>query len=218
MFSLRNELRWRSTAAWQYAINHWLPGRPTVEPGGRAALRAKYEGHTRNILVREGARVREGAWLTCADAASSIEIGSGTLIMPWAKLMAVGGRIEIGRNCSMHSFDVFYGFAGGLKIGDNVRIGVHVCLIPSNHLFDDLAQPMGEQGASSLGIVIEDDVWIGAGVRVLDGVRVGRGAVLGAGAVVTRDVPPNAVAVGVPARCIRQRGGKLSSGASDGIA
>ena len=53
--------------------------------------------------------------------------------------------------------------------------------------------------------MIEDDVWLGMGVKVMDGVRIGRGAVVGANAVVTKDIPPYSVAVGVPARVIRKR-------------
>ncbi len=62
------------------------------------------------------------------------------------------------------------------------------------------------QGGTSEGIIIEDNVWIGAGVIILDGVRIGANAVLGAGSVVTKDIPPDAVCVGVPAAVIRQRG------------
>ncbi len=55
------------------------------------------------------------------------------------------------------------------------------------------------------GVVIEDDVWLGAGVMILDGVRVGTGCVVGAGSVVTKELPPFSVAVGVPARIVANR-------------
>jgi acetyltransferase-like isoleucine patch superfamily enzyme len=63
-------------------------------------------------------------------------------------------------------------------------------------------QPLHSKG----GIVIEDDVWLGVGVIVLDGVRIGRGAVVGAGAVVTKDLPPNSISSGAPARVVKMRG------------
>jgi maltose O-acetyltransferase len=66
--------------------------------------------------------------------------------------------------------------------------------------------PIMEQEIRKERIVIEDDVWIGAGAKVLGGVTVHRGAVVGAGAVVTSDVPENCVVAGVPARPIKMRG------------
>jgi acetyltransferase-like isoleucine patch superfamily enzyme len=67
--------------------------------------------------------------------------------------------------------------------------------------------PMAEQPEPRLGVVIEDDCWLGAGVVVVDGVRVGRGSVVGAGAVVTHDVEPFSVVTGVPARRVGMRSG-----------
>jgi acetyltransferase-like isoleucine patch superfamily enzyme len=66
--------------------------------------------------------------------------------------------------------------------------------------------PIAEQPEPRLGVVIEDDCWLGAGAIVVDGVRIGRGSVVGAGAVVTRDVEPYSVVVGVPARKVATRG------------
>ena len=87
-----------------------------------------------------------------------------------------------------------------------MRIGAHVVIIPYNHLFEDPSVQIFKQGSSQQGVFIEDDVWIGAHVTVTDGVRIGKGSVIGAGAVVTRDIPPYSVAVGVPARVIKSRG------------
>jgi acetyltransferase-like isoleucine patch superfamily enzyme len=72
-------------------------------------------------------------------------------------------------------------------------------------VFADPDRLIAEQGITARGIVIEDDVWLGGGAVVLDGVRIGRGAVVGAGAVVTQDIPPYAIAVGVPARVVGSR-------------
>lgn len=66
---------------------------------------------------------------------------------------------------------------------------------------------MYEQALSRKGIVVGRDVWIGAGCRILDGVAIGDGAVIAAGSVVTRDVPKETIAAGVPAEVIRRRVG-----------
>jgi acetyltransferase-like isoleucine patch superfamily enzyme len=76
-------------------------------------------------------------------------------------------------------------------------------MLAVNHVYQDPTRPMVEQGVTAEGIVIEDDVWIGAGAIVTDGVRIGKGAVVAAGAVVTKDVPPHTVVGGVPARVIK---------------
>jgi acetyltransferase-like isoleucine patch superfamily enzyme len=188
-----------------------LPWRPRIDRLGRVSYRAKIEGHRKNIRVRAGACVREGAWLSCMDAGSFIDIGERSLIMPYAKLVAgADGSITIGRDCTIHSFDVLYGYTGGLRIGDNVRIGVNVSVVSGNHGIEDPTRSPNDQGGSSKGIVIGNNVWIGAGVIILDGVEIGDGAVLGAGAVVTKSMPANSVCLGVPARAVRQRGEKLN--------
>jgi acetyltransferase-like isoleucine patch superfamily enzyme len=188
-------------------LNDLLPGRPSAGLHARVSFRAKLEGHTRNIHIESGACVREAAWLNCMDAAARIEIGRGTLIMPYAKLVAgPGGFIRIGRDCSVHSFDVLYGFGGGLTIGDGVRIGTGATFISANHNIDDPTLSPNAQGATSLGVTIGDHSWIGAGAIILDGVTLGPNTVVGAGAVVTSSMPADAVCVGVPARLLRQRG------------
>lgn len=119
-------------------------------------------------------------------------------------LMTYGGDIRIGDNCSVNPFAVVYGH-GGVRIGNGVRIATHVVIIPANHTPSSGKQPIRQAPVTARGIDVEDDVWIGAGARILDGVRIGRNAVIGAGSVVTRSVPADATVAGVPARVIRQR-------------
>jgi acetyltransferase-like isoleucine patch superfamily enzyme len=115
-----------------------------------------------------------------------------------------GGHIHIGDNCSVNPFTIIYG-SGGAYIGDNVRIAAHVVIVPENHNpgTDDI--PVHLSGKTSKGIRIDDNVWIGAGVKILDGVCIGRNAVIGAGSVVTHAIPANATAVGVPARVVKTK-------------
>ena len=101
-------------------------------------------------------------------------------------------------------YTVLYGH-GGLRVGDDVMIAGQCMLIPANHKFNSLAAPIAAQGKSRQGIVIGDNVWLGCGVRILDGVNVGEGAVVAAGSVVTGDVPPRSVVAGVPGRLLKSR-------------
>lgn len=151
-----------------------------------------------NVVIEKHARIIVNG----KDA--EIKIGDDTTIYPYALLKTNGGKIEIGKNCSVNDYCILYGH-GGLKIGDEVHIASHTIIVPMNHIFKDPNVSISSQGEERLGIEIEDDVWIGVGVRILDGVRIGKGSVIGAGAVVTKDIPAYSVAVGVPARVIKTR-------------
>ena len=94
---------------------------------------------------------------------------------------------------------------GGLIIGNGVRIATQSTILPSNHIFNRKDVMIFEQGLSKQGIVIEDDVWIGAGVKVLDGVIIKKGCVIGANAVVNKSTEEYGIYVGVPAHLIRKR-------------
>jgi acetyltransferase-like isoleucine patch superfamily enzyme len=179
--------------------------------GGDVSLRAHVEGNIGNIRVAKGAKVRRDVWLSCTDSRSTIDIGPATGINPYVKIRSAnGGWVRIGRQCSIHSFSVIYG-DGGVTIGDRVRIATHVVIVPNNHNFDDLSKDIYEQGVTRQEIVIGDDVWIGARATILAGVTIGNHSVIAAGAVVTKDVPPDSVVAGVPARIIRKRGKPLTS-------
>ncbi|CAG1023237.1 lipopolysaccharide O-acetyltransferase [Patescibacteria group bacterium] len=133
-----------------------------------------------------------------------IRIGDNCILRRGVMISTNSGWVEIGENCSFNPYCVIYGH-GGLKIGNNVRIATHTVIVPSNHIFANPDIPITKQGLSKEGIIIEDDVWIGAGVTILDGVVVGTGSVIGAGAVVTKDVPPYKIMAGVPAKIIGSR-------------
>jgi acetyltransferase-like isoleucine patch superfamily enzyme len=115
----------------------------------------------------------------------------------------VRGDVAFGAHTTVNPYAMI---SGKVRCGDGVRIASHVSIVGFNHGFDDPDTPIHAQKHETLGIVIEDDVWIGANAVVLDGVTVGRGAVVAAGAVVSRDVPPLAIVGGVPAKVVRYRG------------
>ena len=111
--------------------------------------------------------------------------------------------MRIGDHCSVNPFTIVYGH-GGVRIGDDVRIAAHTVIIPAIHNVV-AGEHLHRSGTSARGIEIDDHVWVGCGVRILDGVRIGRNAVIGAGSVVTKSVPAHATVAGVPARLIEQR-------------
>lgn len=157
------------------------------------------------LVLGKGATIGTYAQLSCRDQ-GSIQIGNGSDIGSFVILETQkNGSITLGNNTCLNAFCVVYG-AGGVTIGNNTRIACHTVIVSSSHVFDDPTRDIHVQGITAKGITIGDDVWIGAGVRIVDGVTIGDHAVIGAGAVVTKSIPANAVAVGVPARVIRLRG------------
>lgn len=148
--------------------------------------------------------------------APRIRLESGVRVLRGAQLWATErGSIEVGPRTYVgsHSFIV---------ANDAVRIGADVLIAPfcyiqdTDHGFEDPSTPINRQPSRSTAIVIEDDVWLGAHTVVTRGVRIGRGAVIGAGSVVTRDIPPGTIAVGVPARPIRARPGQAANSSASG--
>ena len=133
-----------------------------------------------------------------------VKIGSNCELRSGAKLLTYGGNITIGNYCSVNPYTVLYG-QGNLTIGNNVRIATQCVIIPSNHKFADPNTPIMAQGLINKGIVIEDDVWLGCGVRVLDGVTIAKGCVIGAGSVVTKSTEPFGIYAGIPAKLIKKR-------------
>ena len=87
-----------------------------------------------------------------------------------------------------------------MTIGNDVRIGSHCVIMSSTHRFASTTLTIREQGIEAQATEIEDGVWLGAGCTVLGGVKIGYNSIIGAGAVVTRDVPSNSIATGIPAK------------------
>lgn len=138
-----------------------------------------------------------------------IQIGARTMVDSFVKIKPAGGSgdVVIGEDCAINSGTVIY-TGNGVRIGDGVAIAANCTLAPTNHAVADRTRPIRLQGfqPSKGGIVIEDDVWLGAGVVVLDGAVIRQGAVIGAGAVVRGEIPAYAIMAGSPLRQIGARG------------
>ena len=168
---------------------------------------------TDQIRLGNGVYLDQGTYLHATPG--GIELGAGTIVMHGAVLHVYNFRgmpqscIKIGRDSLVGEYSVIRG-QGGVYIGDRVYTSPFTQIIAVNHVFDDPNRPFVEQGITAEGIIIEDDVWLGAGAVITDGVRVGKGAVVAAGAVVTKDVPPHTVVGGVPAKIIKTIDGDIS--------
>lgn len=114
------------------------------------------------------------------------------------------GNISIGRGSRVGRLAIVNG-AGGVRIGENVRIGPRLLVSTTDHVYARTDIPIKQQGTSSGEVCICDDVWIGANVSIMKGLTIGKGAVIAAGAVVTHDVLEGTVVGGVPAKVIKER-------------
>jgi acetyltransferase-like isoleucine patch superfamily enzyme len=184
-----------------YRLIMKLNGLPAIEVGVRIA-------HANGVKLGKGVYLDQGVYLHALPG--GITIGDSTFIMHHTMLHVFNFRnlpqagISIGSNCFIGEFNVVRG-QGGVRIGNGVYTGPMVQIVAVNHVYQDPKRPIREQGITAHGIVIEDDVWIGAGATIVDGVTVGQGSVIGAGAVVTSDIPPYSIAVGTPAKPIKDR-------------
>jgi maltose O-acetyltransferase len=127
------------------------------------------------------------------------ELGEGSEIKPPLRC-DYGSRIRVGArtfvNYGLVALDV-----ASIEIGDDVQIGPNVQLLTPTHPIDPDARRAKWEAAEP--IVIEANVWLGGGVIVLPGVTIGENTVVGAGSIVTKDLAPNVVAAGNPARVVR---------------
>ncbi|MEA3438727.1 MAG: acyltransferase [Chloroflexota bacterium] len=185
--------------AYVYRLILSMNGRAAIEHGVRLTF-------CDSIHLDHGSYLDEKVYIHACP--KGVEIGKNTIVMYGAILHVYNfrdlpdSRIKIGDDCLIGEYSVIRG-QGGVTIGDRVYTSPFTQIIAVNHVYENPQQPFVVQGITAQGIVIEDDVWLGANTVITDSVTIGRGAVVAAGAVVTKDVPPHTVVAGVPARVIR---------------
>lgn len=111
-----------------------------------------------------------------------------------------GKNIHFGKNVFVN-FNNYFMDGADITIGDNVFIGPFCGFYTASHPIDYKKRNMGL--GKALPIIVGDNCWIGANVSVMPGVKIGSGCVIGAGSIVSKDIPDNSVAAGVPAKVIR---------------
>jgi acetyltransferase-like isoleucine patch superfamily enzyme len=177
-------------------------------PGSYLGRRSKVRGRNmlrlgRDVVIGDDVSIVaysvEGVWL-----ADMVTIDRGSILRSTAVIRNLGTGIRVGARTSIGLRNVLLG-QGGIDIGEDCLLGPNVSIFSENHEFRRADSTIREQGEIRQRTVIGDNVWIGAGATVLAGVHVGSGAVVAAGAVVSKDVEPNSLVGGVPARHLRSR-------------
>jgi acetyltransferase-like isoleucine patch superfamily enzyme len=161
------------------------------------------------LTIDQSAWVSDDARIFPSVRGTRIAIGAGSKVFEFAVIRAVGGTgdVLIGERCMINPHCVLYS-GSGIRIGNDVALAPGVQVVPANHAYARRDIPIAQQGflPAKGGVVIGDDVWVGAGAVLLDGAAIGRGAIIAAGAVVAGIVPDYEIWGGVPARKIGVRG------------
>jgi acetyltransferase-like isoleucine patch superfamily enzyme len=141
------------------------------------------------LQIGRGARVALGRWSW---------VGHGTKIRCHEGVVSIGAKTVLGQECTISAYQ-------HVSIGRECVIADRVMLIDFDHGMVEVDRPIRHQGIYKRDVRVGNNVWIGYGACILRGVTIGDNAVIGTSAVVTKDIPANAVAGGVPARVIRMR-------------
>jgi maltose O-acetyltransferase len=137
----------------------------------------------RRVLIRPLLKESEGLF----NVYQGVDLGNGSCVV-------MRDHANLGPGCMISG-------SGTVTVGRHVMMGAYCMLITENHRY----LPVGYDGSIVEDILVDDHAWLGHRVILLPGVRIGKHAIVGAGAVVSRDVPDYAIAVGVPARVVKDR-------------
>jgi virginiamycin A acetyltransferase len=171
---------------------------------------------TRSVtqIIHSSTKISRFADLEDSVRGSVLQIDENVVIESFVKIKFAGGsgNVLIGAGSYINAGVVIYS-GNGISIGCGVLIAANCTLAATNHRISDTTRFIREQGfaPSKGGILIEDDVWIGANSVIVDGAIIRKGAVIGAGSLVRGEVESNTVAAGIPLRKIGTRGSPPSA-------
>ena len=164
-----------------------------------------------SFFVSPTAQISDLADITPSSKGSKVSIGENVFVDSFVRIRSVGGvgDIVISDNCFINSGTVIFS-GNGVSLGKWVLVGPNCTIAPANHAFGDPSTLIRFQGfaPSKGGIIVEDNVWIGAGSVLLDGAVIRSGSIIGAGSLVKGEVPPNCLYAGNPLRFIRKYGNR----------
>ena len=134
-----------------------------------------------------------------------LTIGRKTRISSYTKINATAGPVTIGERVGVGVGSCISAGEGGVVIGDDCMISPRVTVLAGGHRYDRIDIPMNQQGMTSKGIRIGNDVWLGTGCVVLDGAVIEDGCIVSPNSVVSSRLPQNSIAQGNPAKVVFTR-------------
>lgn len=164
-------------------------------------IKTKVIGRIMNSLI--GIRnnyVREQIKSQLKHCGKGVWIGNDNIMTP--STISMGDYSKIGNRCVIQSTH------GEIKFGISTRLGDGVNIHGGNHVYNGVGNLIVENKkelGSDKPVILGNDIWIGANAIILAGVNIGDGCVIGAGSIVTKDIPPYSIAVGVPAKVVGKR-------------
>ena len=194
-------LRGGPLALWRFMRSHGMLNRNYAKLIARWVwLKLRWRGRLKTdglcfvcpgvtIEIGKGATLHLGRWSW---------IGHGSKIRVHEGEARIGAKSVLGQECTISAFQ-------HVSIGRECIVADRVMLIDFDHGVVEVDRPIREQGIYKRDVRVGHNVWIGYGVAILRGVTVGDNCVLGTSTIVTKDVPDNAVAAGVPVRVLRMR-------------
>jgi len=151
--------------------------------------------------LKDGAKISLRAEV---QLSRKLQLGPGCIVGSFTKIK-VGGALRIGARAGFANGCFVSASPGSIEIGDDFICGPNVSIVAQNYVYEKVDVPLEEQGKYSLGITIGNNVWVGAGVVILDGSDVGDNTIIVANSLVNRRHPPNVILQGQPAKVILKR-------------
>lgn len=153
-------------------------------------------------LCENGSTFGENCFISTLSHLHDATLTFGIHCLVCADALVRHANVRAGNNCTINTFAYLQ---GNIQMGSDVRIAPHASIIADNHNHDDITCSIVSQGTSGKGIVIGDDVWVGANTVLVDGITIGSHSIIAAGSVVTKDVPDYVIVGGNPAHILKNR-------------
>ncbi|MEM7503186.1 MAG: acyltransferase [Pseudomonadota bacterium] len=171
---------------------------------GKLAKRVLTPGFVVSLVyyLRYGAKISPKSEVELSD---NFTMGPGCVIGSFSKVKAADGPLTMGARCGIATNCFVASGENGIEIGDNFVCGPNSVITASNYIYDEIGVHIEDQGTTSKGVRIGNNVWIGGGSVILDGTVLGDNCIVVANSLVNRRYPENSIIQGNPAKILMKR-------------